>query len=212
MPLTEDRVVAFVGREGLEDYGGKYFGRPHLSYEQRLFLLRSPNNLASLAQTTSEKYDRGETSLRHAFGSTLKRLDIGLADLERGPRLEVGPLMVFDGAGFQKLGQNANQTAGLFPYVCGGSRRRTSRAGSSSRRPSLTTCLSRLSSVQVRNFTSATSVGRTQCMRLRTSGDPKRLPRRGGTSSGIVAVASGCSRRHNRCSSAVLMPVPARPA
>jgi hypothetical protein len=97
----KDRVVAFVGREGLEDYGGKYFGRPHLSYEQHLFLLRSPNNLASLTQTISEKYDRGETSLHHAFGSTLKRLDIGLADLERGPRLEVGPLMVFDGAGFR---------------------------------------------------------------------------------------------------------------
>jgi hypothetical protein len=46
-----------------------------------------------------------------------------------------------------------------------------------------------LSSVQVRNFTSATSSGRTQCTRLRTSGEPKRVPRGGGTSRGIVPVA-----------------------
>jgi hypothetical protein len=65
---------------------------------------------------------------------------------------------------------------------------------------------------QVRNFTSATSSGRTQCTRLSTKGDPKRLPRGGGTSSGIVSVASGCSFRHSRSSSAVLVPVPARPA
>src|SRR5205085_3664402 len=45
--------------------------------------------------------------------------------------------------------------------------------------------------------TSATSSGRTQCTRLSTSGDPKRLPRGGGTSSGILSVASGCSFRHN---------------
>jgi hypothetical protein len=38
------------------------------------------------------------------------------------------------------------------------------------------TCCRRLSSVQVRNFTSAISSGRTQCTRLRRSGDPKRLP------------------------------------
>jgi hypothetical protein len=58
----KDRVVAFVGREGLEDYGGKYFGRPHLSYEQRVFLLRSPNNLAWLAQT----FPRNTTAARPA--------------------------------------------------------------------------------------------------------------------------------------------------
>jgi hypothetical protein len=97
----KQRVVAFVGREGLEDYGGKYFGRPRMSYEQRLFLLRSPNNLAALAKTFSEKYERGETSLHHAYGSMLPRVDIELADLERGPRLEVAPLIVFDGAGFK---------------------------------------------------------------------------------------------------------------
>ena len=97
----KQRVVAFVAREGLEDYGGKYFGRPRMSYEQRLFLLRSPNNLAALAKTISEKYQRGKTSLYHAYGSTLPRVDIELADLERGPRLEVAPLMVFDGAGFK---------------------------------------------------------------------------------------------------------------
>ena len=62
-----------------------------------------------------------------------------------------------------------------------GTSRRTSFAGLSSRRPSYTTCRSRLSSVQVRNFTSATSSGRTQCTRLSRSGDPKRLPRGGGT-------------------------------
>ena len=89
--------------------------------------------------------------------------------------------------------------------------RRTSRAGLSSRNPSYTTWRNSLSSVQIRNLTSATSSGRTQCIRLRTKGDPKRLPRGGGTSSGILSVASGCRRRHNRSSSAVLMPVPARP-
>jgi uncharacterized protein YbaA (DUF1428 family) len=55
--------------------------------------------------------------------------------------------------------------------------------------PSYTTWRSRLSSVQVRNFTSATSSGRTQCTRPSTGGDPKRLVRGGGTSSGIVSVA-----------------------
>jgi hypothetical protein len=40
----------------------------------------------------------------------------------------------------------------------------------------------RLLSVQVRCLTSATSSGRTQCTRLSTSGDPKRLLRGGGTS------------------------------
>lgn len=97
----KNRVVAFVGREGLDDYGSKYFRRPQLSYEQRVFLLGSPNNLAALAQTISAKYARGETSLHHGFGSTLTRVDIELADLERGPRLEVAPLIVFDGAGFK---------------------------------------------------------------------------------------------------------------
>jgi hypothetical protein len=97
----EQRVVAFIEREGLEDYGGKYLGRPHMSYEQRIFLLRSPNNLAAVAKTIAEKYERGETSLHHGYGSTLPRVDIGLADLERGPRLEAAPLIVFDGAGFK---------------------------------------------------------------------------------------------------------------
>jgi hypothetical protein len=44
-------------------------------------------------------------------------------------------------------------------------------------------------------FTSATSSGLTQWTRLRTSADPKRLVRGGGTSSGVLSVASGCSRR-----------------
>ena len=65
---------------------------------------------------------------------------------------------------------------------------------------------------QVRYFTYATSSGRTQCTRLSTSGDPKRLPRGGGTSSGILSVASGCSLRHSLCSSAWLMPEPTLPA
>jgi hypothetical protein len=97
----KDRVVAFVGRAPLEDYGGKYFNRPRLSYAQRMFLLRSDNNLAALAQIISAKYDRHETSLHHGFGSTLKRIDVELADLEHGPRLEVAPLIVFDGAGYK---------------------------------------------------------------------------------------------------------------
>ena len=95
------RVVAFVEREALDDYGSKYFGRPCLSYQQRMFRLRSDNNLAAVAKTISEKYERGETSLLHRYGSTLPRVDIDLADLERGPRLEVAPLIVLDGAGFQ---------------------------------------------------------------------------------------------------------------
>jgi tetratricopeptide (TPR) repeat protein len=48
-----------------------------------------------------------------------------------------------------------------------------------------TTCRSRLSSVQVRNFTFATSSGRTQWTRLNTRGEPKRVLRGGGRSSGI---------------------------
>jgi hypothetical protein len=97
----KQRVVAFVGRAALEDYGGRYFGRPRLTYPQRMFLLRSENNLAALAQIISSKYERHEVTLHHQFGSTLKRVDIDLADLERGPRLEVAPLIVFDGAGFK---------------------------------------------------------------------------------------------------------------
>jgi hypothetical protein len=54
-----------------------------------------------LAQTISAKYERHETTLHHGFGSTLKRIDVELADLERGTRLEVAPLIVFDGAGFK---------------------------------------------------------------------------------------------------------------
>ena len=38
------------------------------------------------------------------------------------------------------------------------------------------------------------------------------LVRGGGTSSGIFETASGCSRRQSHSSSAVLRPVPARPA
>jgi hypothetical protein len=92
----QNSVLAFVGRKGLDDYAAKYFNRSHLSFLQRIFLLCSPNNLAALSRSISAKYDRGETSPQHAFGSTLKRVDIELADLERGPRLEVGPLLVFE--------------------------------------------------------------------------------------------------------------------
>ena len=95
------RVVAFVEREALDDYSGKYFGRPQLTHQQRVFLLRSENNLKAVAGVIADKYARGETSLHHGFGSTLKRVNIDLADLERAPRLEVAPLIVFDGAGFQ---------------------------------------------------------------------------------------------------------------
>jgi hypothetical protein len=56
------------------------------------------------------------------------------------------------------------------------------------------------------------SLGRTQCTRFSTKGEPKRLRRGGGTSSGILSVASDCRRCHSRLSSAVLMPVPAPPA
>jgi hypothetical protein len=66
-----------------------------------MFLMRSDNNLAAVAKTISEKYERGETSLLHRYGSTLPRVDIDLVDLERSPRLEVAPLIVLDGAGFQ---------------------------------------------------------------------------------------------------------------
>jgi hypothetical protein len=97
----KQRVVAFIGRKALEDYGAKYLGSPSMSYKQRIFLLRSLNNLAAVAKTFSEKFERGETSLYHAYGSTLPRVDIELADLECGPRLEVAPLMMFDGAGFK---------------------------------------------------------------------------------------------------------------
>jgi hypothetical protein len=93
-----------------------------------------------------------------------------------------------------------------------GTGRRISDAGLSSRNPSYTTWRSRFSSVQVRNLTSATSSGRTQCTRLSTKGEPNRLVRGGGTSSGISSVTSGCSRRRSRASSSCLMPVPARPA
>jgi hypothetical protein len=99
----KQRLVAFVGRAALEDYGGRYFGRPRLTYPQRMFLLRSENNLAALAQIISSKYERHEVILHHQFGSTLKRVDIDLADLERGPRLEAAPLIVFDGAGFKGI-------------------------------------------------------------------------------------------------------------
>jgi hypothetical protein len=47
--------------------------------------------------------------------------------------------------------------------------RRTSAAGLPSRRPSYTTCRSRLSSVQLRNFTSATSSGRYASQRVRVN-------------------------------------------
>jgi hypothetical protein len=66
-----------------------------------VFLLRSPNKLAALAQVISAKYPRGETSLHEGYGSTLPRVDIDIGDLESGARLEVGPLIVFDGAGFK---------------------------------------------------------------------------------------------------------------
>jgi hypothetical protein len=97
----KQRVVAFVGREALDDYSSKYLGRQCLNYQQRIFLLRSENNLAVVAKTISDKYERGETSPYHRYGSTLPRVDISLADLERGPRLEVAPLIVLDGAGFK---------------------------------------------------------------------------------------------------------------
>ena len=56
-----------------------------------------------------------------------------------------------------------------------------------------------------RYLTWTTSSGRTQCTRSRTSGEPKRLVRSGGASSGISGAASGCRRCHSRFSSALLM-------
>jgi hypothetical protein len=97
----KQRVVAFVGRAAIDDYSSKYFGCPDLNTRQRMFLLRSPNNLDAVAKLISAKYARGETSLYHGYGSTLRRVDIELSDLERGTRLEVAPLMVLDGAGFK---------------------------------------------------------------------------------------------------------------
>jgi hypothetical protein len=94
------RVLAFVSREALDDYAGKYFNRPRLSYEHRVFLLRSPNNLAAVAQTISAKYERAATCLHHACGSSLPRVDLDLSDLEHGPRLEAAYLIVVEGAGF----------------------------------------------------------------------------------------------------------------
>ena len=56
-------------------------------------------------------------------------------------------------------------------------------------------------------------LGRTQCTRLSTSSDPKRaLHGGGGIQRHFLSVASGCRRRHRRRSSAVLMPLPTRPA
>ena len=56
------------------------------------------------------------------------------------------------------------------------------------------------------------SSGLTQCTRLSSSGEPKRLLRGGGAASGIVSVAAGCSFRDSRCSSAWMMPEPTWPA
>jgi hypothetical protein len=49
----------------------------------------------------------------------------------------------------------------------------------------------RLSAVQVKYVISATNFGSTQCTRERTSGDPKRVLRDGGTLSGDVLRAMG---------------------
>ena len=56
------------------------------------------------------------------------------------------------------------------------------------------------------------SGGGCQCTRERTSGEPNRLVLGGGTSTGILSVRSGWSRRHMRSSSSTLMPDAARPA
>ena len=85
---SKQKVLAFIGRRGLEYYSGEYLWRLHLSYKQWIFLLRSPNNLSAVAKTFSEKHERDETSFYHAYGSTLPRVDIELADLGLGPPLE----------------------------------------------------------------------------------------------------------------------------
>src|SRR5215471_942552 len=60
------------------------------------------------------------------------------------------------------------------------------------------TCRRSPSSVQLKNVTSHTSTGRTQCTRARLSGEPKRLLRGGGAASGIFGVANICDIKRRR--------------
>jgi hypothetical protein len=58
---------------------------------------------------------------------------------------------------------------------------------------------------------SATISGRTQCTRDSASGEPKRPPRGGGASKGMVSTARGPRRCHRRSSSRSGIPVPHDP-
>ena len=68
------------------------------------------------------------------------------------------------------------------------------------------------SAVHVKYVISATSCGSTQCTRERTSGDPKRVLRGGGTLRGEVGRPSGSRRRRRSASTLSGIPVPTRPA
>jgi hypothetical protein len=96
------RVLAFIPREALEDYGEKYLCWPVMTFRERLFLVRSDRNREAVGAVIAAKYTRGEVSAYNAYGQTYPRVDVDLDDLEAGPRLEVTPLLVLNGAGFQR--------------------------------------------------------------------------------------------------------------
>ena len=100
----KQRVIGVVPREALEDYGGKYLSWPVMTFRERLFLLRSDRNRAAVGKVMAAKYARGEIGSCSAYGETFPCVEVGLADLEAGPRLEAAPLLVLNGAGFQGAG------------------------------------------------------------------------------------------------------------
>lgn len=99
----KQRVLGFVPREPLDDYAAQHFGRPSLSYGQRVFLVQSENNLNAFTARMAEKYAAGEVSLYRSAGSTLPRIDFTHEDLNRMAPLEGTPLDVYDHAGFQAV-------------------------------------------------------------------------------------------------------------
>jgi hypothetical protein len=92
----KERVVAEIPRRFLDDY----FPHRSLTSEKRRTLVLG--NLDAIGSTMSRKYEAGEWRPEPRYGSTIRRIDFSMADLQGGPQLSDASLIVEEGARFQR--------------------------------------------------------------------------------------------------------------
>jgi hypothetical protein len=93
-----ERVFAEIPRSVIDDYFEQIC--PSLTDQDRRTLIEG--NADIFAGHMQKKCEAGDWKDDNRFGSTVKRVEIGRADLFGGPRLSSDRLKVFKGAGFQK--------------------------------------------------------------------------------------------------------------